>query len=64
MSRPGADRVEALAERVTAAGVAWDRTYTERIVDTREELDVSAVQLARPVTDPEEVCRAVVPLPR
>ena len=56
-------RIEALA-RVDQLVCGRGRAdlEAERVSDTREELDVGAVSLARPVADPQHVGRAVVPL--
>ena len=61
----GPVRVEPFAqlEHVVGRGVGPELA-PERVADAAEELDVGAVELARPLADPQHVGRAVVPVAR
>ena len=64
MSRPGiAIGFSRSQSSTTSSGVAdGPSLHSDRVVDAREELDVRAVERARPLADPEHVRRAVVPV--
>src|SRR3546814_9315042 len=56
-------RVERLAQgEHLVSGHGGADLAADRVADATEELDVGAVELAGPLTDPEHVGRAVVPL--